>query len=302
MLPKAVCFLVLLAVTGIFGRYLYEPSIRGTVETSKIVSTYENALAKCRSDGAVFAAPVDQQLRDEIVSLISVNNNSLLYFINAKLVPNIHSDKPQFVSSEGVSLDDMSVSGMFEKLDTHDGECLATDGRTIRVVSCSEPLRFMCYRDDTVTSTTEFYESTTELEILYCGTDDEDYKLVPSMRSCYKYHSDRRGWNNAKKKCEDEGGYLLILNNEAELQAIVALKYPPYWDYGIFIGIRDFTGNNNWTSVHGDKLEDIYHKWHSGHNIYSEFYCGTLNGAWELDHYYCNLPRPFICEKDALVD
>ncbi|XP_075987281.1 macrophage mannose receptor 1-like [Anticarsia gemmatalis] len=298
MLPITLCALVLFAVTGIQGRYVSEPSINGQIETNKIISTFEDALAKCQADGAVLAAPVTDQLRNAMMTLITVNNHSTPYFINAKL---LHSPSLQFMTSEGVSLDDMSVSDMIEELDPRDGECLAMDSRTIRVVSCSVPLPYMCYKknDEIIPTTTEQeYTDTTEVDTTECGTTDEEYKLVTSTGSCYKYHGDKKNWDEAEASCEAEGGYLAILNNKEEVQAIGALDFPTY-TYGIFIGLRDKNEDNHWTSVHGDNFNDIFHEWHIGHVEQTTFYCATLTDNGRIDHYYCNIPRPYLCEKTA---
>lgn len=36
----------------------------------------------------------------------------------------------------------------------------------------------------------------------------------------YKFHTDRKSWNNAKLACEDEGAYLAVINSDAEAQAL----------------------------------------------------------------------------------
>ncbi|XP_075987279.1 uncharacterized protein LOC142983946 [Anticarsia gemmatalis] len=285
MFNIAVCVLVL-AVTDVQGRYVFKSTIRGSIDTNKIITTFEEAVSQCKNEGAVLAAPVNEQLRDEMIALIGVNNHSTPYFINAKLV---HSHNPQFVSSEGVSLDDMSVSDMIEELDPRDGECLAMDSRTIRVVSCSAPLPYMCYKEnDTISNTTK--------REISCGTSDKEFVYNNVTGSCYKLHKQDASWDDALAICEAEGGYLMIPNNDLEAQVIHDMGH-----FFIHVGIRDSTNDNKgWKSIHGERLEDIYKGWNFEIHRYTGEQCLVLMYSG-LDYVNCDVERSYYCEKDVVV-
>ncbi|XP_075987122.1 macrophage mannose receptor 1-like [Anticarsia gemmatalis] len=306
MFASTVCVLVLFATTDVQGRYVFEPTLHGSIETNKVISMFEDAVSQCKTEGAVLAAPVNEQLRDEMIALIGVNNHSTPYFINAKLV---HSHKPEFVSSEGVSLDDMSVSDMIEELDPRDGECLAMDSRTIRVVSCSAPLPYMCYKKNdpssnvgavpiarTIPPVPEIYESSTKQNIMDCGADAQGYDLYNSTNSCYKYHPDIMNWDEAESTCQSEGGHLVVLNDEHEAQVVGEMVY-----LGTWIGIRDYHSNDIWTSVQGQTMDELYNVWTDGHNPNTNLDCGVIDTRGRLDDYTCETNRPFICEKNVRI-
>ncbi|XP_075987357.1 macrophage mannose receptor 1-like isoform X2 [Anticarsia gemmatalis] len=307
MFAITVCALVLFATNDVQGRYVFEPTLHGSIETNKIISTFQDAVSQCKTEGAVLAAPLNQQLRNEMMALIGVNNHSTPYFINAKLV---HSHKLQFVSSEGVSLDAMSVSDMIEELDPRDGQCLAMDSRTIRVVSCSAPLPYMCYKENdasvpvgvavarTIPPVPEIYESSSErILALDCGPNSQGYHLDRSTGSCYKIQSDAvMTWDDADSTCRSEGGHLVVLNDEHEARVVQAFDAPGSW-----IGIRDFHNNNIWTSVEGKSMSELYNVWHNGHNPYTDLDCGTINIQGKLDDYTCDTKRNFICEKNPRI-
>ncbi|XP_075987262.1 C-type mannose receptor 2-like [Anticarsia gemmatalis] len=302
----SVCVLVLFVTNDVQGRYIFESTIRGSIETNKIISSFEDAASQCKTEGAVLAAPVNKQLRDEMMAFISVNNHSTPYFINAKLV---HTHKPQFVSSEGVSLDDMSVSDMIEELDPRDGECLAMDSRTIRVVSCSAPLPYMCYKENDITTpvpvartaiTEPVNLQTSTLSprvVTDCGTTDTGYKFVESTGSCYKHHPEEKNWDDASSVCTAEGGYLVIINDKNEAR-VIRNKFFPIYAYATYIGLRDYNDNDIWTSVHGDDLNSLFNEWHDDHSTQTDMNCGILDLNARLNDYRCTVECSFVCEKN----
>ncbi|XP_075987260.1 macrophage mannose receptor 1-like [Anticarsia gemmatalis] len=309
MLTISVCVLVLFVTSDVQGRYVFESTIRGSIETNKIISSFEDAASQCKTEGAVLAAPVNDQIRNKMIALIGVNNHSTPYFINAKLK---HSHNPEFVSSEGVSLDDMSVSDMIEELDPRDGECLAMDSRTIRVVSCSAPLPYMCYKENDITTpvgvavagTTETERvniQTTTLSSrveIDCGTTDAGYKFEESTGSCYKLHSQTESWYTASSICTAEGGYLVILNDENEAR-VIRNKFFPKNGHSAYIGLRDYNDNDMWTSVHGDDISRLFNQWHEGHDPNTDLNCGALDSTGKLNDYRCTTEWWFVCEKDT---
>ncbi|XP_075987340.1 secretory phospholipase A2 receptor-like [Anticarsia gemmatalis] len=300
------CVAVLFITTDVQSRYVFESSIRGSIETNKIISSFEDAASQCKTEGAVLAAPVNEQLRDKMIALIGVKNHSTPYFINAKLV---HSHKPQFVSSEGVSLDDMSVSDMIEELDPRDGECLAMDSRTIRVVSCSAPLPYMCYKENDITTPVTVpvagptvteqvnIQTSTERVVTDCGTNDTEYELLESTGSCYKHHRLDKTWDEANSICTAEGGYLVILNDENEAIAVYRRFFLAN-RYATFIGLRDFNNTETWTSVHGDDVNSLFHVWDDDHNSDKSLNCASLDYTCKLAEFDCEAAFTFVCEKD----
>ncbi|XP_075987123.1 uncharacterized protein LOC142983856 [Anticarsia gemmatalis] len=291
MFAIKVCVLVLFATTDVQGRYVFEPTLHGSIEANKIISTFEDAVTQCKIEGAVLAAPVNEQLRDEMMALIGVNNHSTPYFINAKLV---HSHNLQFVSSEGVSLDDMSVSDMIEELDPRDGECLAMDSRTIRVVSCSVPLPYMCYKEnDTniplglsiarVTSTESgIIKPTTKEQTVNCGPNSRGYLLNLAAGSCYKYHSEKMSWNDADSTCRSEGGYLAFMNDQQESKVVLNMIQQAIW-----VGKREY---------HNQAMDEFYN---DPMFYFNYMECVILNHAQD-NTMTCDTVRPFLCERNTL--
>jgi hypothetical protein len=71
---------------------------------------------------------------------------------------------------------------------------------------------------------------------------------------CYKIHSERKTWHEARKICAQEGGHLVIINSEEEskvLQSIfapVAAKLSVMW---VLIGFHDLYNEGQYLTVFG---------------------------------------------------
>ncbi|XP_075987178.1 lymphocyte antigen 75-like [Anticarsia gemmatalis] len=279
--PSFTTFVLTLLGMRQENRFEFKPSINGTLEDNRNVLSWANALTQCRNEGAELAAPVTEQLRDEMLAFININKQPTPYFINAKLV---HSQKPQFMSTEGVSLDDMPVDHMIDSLDLRDGECLAMDGSTIRVVSCTMPLPYICFRERG------------KKKMLECARTDNGYKAALSTGSCYKFHNERLNWFAAKSVCEAEGAHLVIINDRVEALTVRRHLVGSTGFY-LFTGVID---KDTWFSVKGERETELYFVWSEGYNKTSRMTCATLNYSGLLDDFNCeSYYYAFTCEMEA---
>lgn len=216
---------------------------------------------------------------------IMKNNKSMSYFIGA----NAKYTSGLFVSIEGVPLANMPIKDMYESLDKEEGQCLSMSFRSLKVMSCSKPLPYFCYKKDSE-----------------CGTTDPEYKHQLSTGSCYKVHKELKIWNYANTVCLSEGGYLAILNNEVEAKLIsnmipeVTVPWTQNRDWqGLYIGVHDWTHNGTWLTYDGQDFEDIFHSWDDGRpDRFSMANCAVINRRVKLDNLFCGFLVPFICEKD----
>ncbi|XP_075977389.1 macrophage mannose receptor 1-like [Anticarsia gemmatalis] len=300
--------------TIIQGRFLQDDHVTGSLKVHKIIASWEEARNNCAAQDAVLAAPISETLRIEMLTLIGVHNHTTPYFIgHAKTINN----QLQYVSDQGMSFEDIkSVNDMIDKLDPRDGDCLGMDVRSVKVVPCSKPLPYMCYKPlktvqesrmenntdgiYTIPSTTpDEVTAHTTSRIANCGSA-KGYKPYSSSSSCYKYHPEELSWQEASDACAAEGGYLLVINDEREAYLLTEIdEVPPRSGAaGIHVGIK--AENGEWKSVQGQSLEQIYYYniWKKLTPIAKDKQCMALFLLRLYDDFYCGQRRDFICELE----
>lgn len=88
----------------------------------------------------------------------------------------------------------------------------------------------------------------------------------------YAHYTERVTWEQAKKKCEDLGGHLVIINSKEENDFIVKTLFgdkewagPTYQDSQKWIGAYENPdGIIVWVSPNGKKVSETYNNWWSG--------------------------------------
>ncbi|XP_075971435.1 lymphocyte antigen 75-like [Anticarsia gemmatalis] len=289
---KLIIACVLLTVASVIqckSDYVYRPKADGWFKLHKIPTIWKNAFFQCNREGAVLASPINEAVLSEMLSIISANNDSLQYFtgIHARFSPG------QFVSVEGIPLENMNASDMFQVLNTQNGECLSMDGYNMTVVSCEARLPYICYKKIDGMLMTE------------CGTFDKAYRYVNSTGSCYKVHTGLNTWYNANSICISEGGHLAIINDEQEALEVKDMipedrhnfTWDRKWDH-LFIGLRAWDDKDTYLSIHGEPISQLYNSWDENQpDPYGQL-CGGLIRTGKLDNVWCDKESYFICEKN----
>ncbi|KAJ8727841.1 hypothetical protein PYW08_016226 [Mythimna loreyi] len=221
--------------------------------------TWEEAFVKCHQRGAVLASPLNKELAH------ALQLQMLQFGVSGNIFLGTHDlhSKGHYVSVEGVPLSDMDIKWSSEaRVNQADsGDCLtmSVDG-SVHYSSCTDPLPFICYRKPENQMLNE------------CGTYDNKYHFNQQTGSCYKIHHDRYTWTRAYSICASEGAYLVILNDAEEARIVKDLFPPPPSTPldGFFIGLRAWGKERIWTTIQGDRIEDVYNIWNIGEpNNYS---------------------------------
>ena len=114
--------------------------------------------------------------------------------------------------------------------------------------------------------------------------------------SCYKFSTKTLNWNAAKSACEALGSKLVVINSQAEQQAIAAKVTHTSW-IGLYRNPKD---KSRWLWVDGSRPAYTY--WHSGepNNSGGNEDCGELHdlaSSWKWNDRTCSSHFPsFICE------
>jgi len=116
----------------------------------------------------------------------------------------------------------------------------------------------------------------------------------------YKYIADKLSWPDAKRKCEDMGGHLVIIDDRAEQDFVVQLlaRFSREPQYASWLGITCQEKPGQWQTVAGDKV--TYQNWHAGEPNGPDSPFGALamhfGGQWDdvpSHHVFA-----FVCEWD----
>nr|XP_012229540.1 PREDICTED: lithostathine-2-like [Linepithema humile] len=111
-------------------------------------------------------------------------------------------------------------------------------------------------------------------------------------------------WNYARQACNTEGGYLAIINSEAEEELLLRLMKENNVREG-WLGIHDLYQEGEWITVEGDPLEETgFTKWttkfpNQPDNYQGNQNCGMLLIEGGLDDENCNHVHSYICEMAA---
>lgn len=125
---------------------------------------------------------------------------------------------------------------------------------------------------------------------------------VPWNGHFYKAVLEPMSWKQAKKWCEDNGGHLVIIENEAEANALTQFLTQPGVPDNFWIGATDEKTEGEWLWVDGSPV--TFTKWkprepdnHQGHGDghYVAMHVPD-GGAW--DDVPVHEKRPFVCEWD----
>ncbi|KAL9952690.1 hypothetical protein ACROYT_G039981 [Oculina patagonica] len=112
---------------------------------------------------------------------------------------------------------------------------------------------------------------------------------------CYKFFSTKLNWNAAKSACEALGSELVIINSQAEQQAIRAIIKQKIW-IGLY---RDPKDKNSFLWVDGSRPS--YTNWGAGepnnHNGNED--CTDFGTIW--NDLACRTTNPYVCETYVSV-
>ncbi|XP_075976068.1 lymphocyte antigen 75-like [Anticarsia gemmatalis] len=291
MFEKVICvFLIAISTSCVQSKYEYNPLINGWLAVYKYAATWTEAYERCYNDGAMLASPTTLDLRFAMLAEI-IDSNITFYYTgtSAMFYPG-----PQYKSIDNIPIEDMPLSGMTRNLDVNNGRCAVMTKDSIVEAQCDNKAPFMCYKK---------YE---DIKYTVCGTTDTEYKFINATGSCYKMHQELKSWNDAFETCASEDAYLLVLNNEEELNSIEPLFNISENRTWIQVGLRQFSKKKDWLSVRGERMEQIFDKWYSNNNsktlrIRQNYNCGNLrikNGMKILSDSVCEDKEYFICEKD----
>ncbi len=116
--------------------------------------------------------------------------------------------------------------------------------------------------------------------------------------SCYKFFSKGLTWNAAKSACEALGSELVVINSQAENQAVSQIT----GGRGTYIGLyRNPKDKSRWLTLDGSR--PIYTNWYSGEpNSLGEecahMRCKSYGYKWnDLECHYYNFPH--VCETSG---
>ncbi|XP_069680976.1 hemolymph lipopolysaccharide-binding protein-like [Periplaneta americana] len=133
------------------------------------------------------------------------------------------------------------------------------------------------------------------------------YELVPLL-GYYKLHSSVNTWHGALKICEDEGAHLMVINSEAEVQALKPLweKTPPAKITGgshndwAWVGFHDLYKEGEFVTIFNETLQSTgYVKWAGGEGKGgADQNCGLVHRNLLLADYPCNARDAFFCERE----
>ncbi|PSN55269.1 hypothetical protein C0J52_05848 [Blattella germanica] len=116
----------------------------------------------------------------------------------------------------------------------------------------------------------------------------------------YKVYSlgDVNTWQKAKKRCEDDGAHLLVINSFAEATGVDSLlsKYS-FSDVWVWIGFNDQYKVGNYVTIFNQTLDEAgYDSWAPGQPEKGAP-CGLMMSEKGLGVGSCSVNRrPFICE------
>ncbi|KAJ0180362.1 hypothetical protein K1T71_003766 [Dendrolimus kikuchii] len=258
--------------------YKYFQDVDGYFKYSAVPATWLDANLRCQFEGSELASPINSLMRhvmQEFSKSDQETNKALWTGISAIF------SKGDYFSVGGVPLARMPITWAKNEPDNFQNceDCLILlQNGTLADVSCNDTFPYACFRKKTSLVTE-------------CGTTD------PA-----------------------EGGYLAIVDVVGEhlvLKDIFA-KNPSNTLFGYardsaHIGFRDLDGRGTWTTIHGDRVEDLIAaskgNWSnnqpdsvSRNGVIQQ--CGSIFRSGLFDDNFCDLPTPFICEKspDSLIN
>ncbi|KAG8231477.1 hypothetical protein J437_LFUL000194 [Ladona fulva] len=123
-----------------------------------------------------------------------------------------------------------------------------------------------------------------------------DYQLYPGV-GYYKYHSNTLTFDEANKKCAEEGGHLAIINSEAEHQVIKSLVTKGT----AYLGFHDQIKEGEFITIFGEPLAATgFTRWapNQPDDAGGKEDCGTYWAGQGLNDIPCSIANFFVCEYD----
>ncbi|KAJ0180361.1 hypothetical protein K1T71_003765 [Dendrolimus kikuchii] len=288
--------------------YKFYEEADGYLKYNAIPASWHDARLRCLYEGAELASPINPKMLKVLKEIRPQGKGP-----SAALWTGVHAtfSKGDYFSVGGVPLARMPITWSLNEPDNFQNceDCLILMlNGTVADVSCQESFPYACFKKKTSVVTG-------------CGTIDPGYTLDVRTGSCYKFHRGGLIWSRAFMTCAAEGGHLAVIDTVGEeivLRDIFA-KYPQntlfntvYKD-SAHIGFSDWGEIGTWTTIHGDRLEDMVvaskGAWFSGQpdnltlNGVGEN-CGSIRRNGLYDDIWCHKPTAFICEKspDSLLE
>nr|XP_034186983.1 uncharacterized protein LOC117607422 [Osmia lignaria] len=140
----------------------------------------------------------------------------------------------------------------------------------------------------------------------------DDYTYTAGIGS-HKFHSRAKGWNTARKICNEEGGHLAVINSYAEQRALTELFKRGGEVVGstfkdtAFLGLHDLYFEGDWVTILGDPLAVTgFTVWSSAwggqpDNAGGVQHCAGMMMDGTMDDINCNIPYAFFCEIPELA-
>ncbi|XP_069675747.1 hemolymph lipopolysaccharide-binding protein-like [Periplaneta americana] len=126
------------------------------------------------------------------------------------------------------------------------------------------------------------------------------YQLHPGV-GYYKLYKTLVTWQDAWKKCEDDGAHLLILNSEAEAE-LARKIISPHSDHSAFhVGVHDLFVEGRYITIQDENLNSSgYNKWATGQpdNWHGDENCVVIHRNALLADVNCTWKFWFICEHE----
>ncbi|XP_045497479.1 C-type mannose receptor 2-like [Colias croceus] len=279
--------------------YRYSQGAKGYLKLHRIPANWREARLRCHLEGAKIASPLDQNLKEVMISMMDVTPklkcNGIFTGIHATF------SRGDFFSAEGVPLSKIPhtwADGEPDNYEDNESCILMTSAGEFADVNCSDTYPYMCYK-----------KMSQSLIMSACGTTDPEYNIDMRTGSCYKFHTVPRTWSRAYMTCAAEGGYLAIVNSEIEAHVIKELfaKYPGgkmrgnFWKDIAFLGFHDWGEHGEWLTINGDTLLQAgYDKFSGGepNNATTGEFCGATYRNGMFDDLWCENKYAFICEMD----
>ncbi len=151
--------------------------------------------------------------------------------------------------------------------------CVALDSpgaaaqTTWRSADCSEELKFVCERSPPFVSS--------------------------ATHHAYRYHAEAASFDEARRRCSDEGAYLAVLESEGELAFVGGKLFKQVW---VDASETDTEGEFVW-STGAVVAADAFHVGQPD-DVQTARNCLFLNVADKLSDWRCELTFPFVCEFD----
>ncbi|XP_078357186.1 C-type lectin mannose-binding isoform-like [Oculina patagonica] len=122
---------------------------------------------------------------------------------------------------------------------------------------------------------------------------------IPLHGSCYKFSSIALGWNAAKSACGELGSNLVVINSQAEIEAITT-KIPEPDTQRTWIGLHRFPNDtSSWMWVDGSPLTYTYWNNQEPNNAAGRDYCVEMYSrqhGWKWNDRPCSAALPYVCE------